>query len=393
MYQRKRLRAFAVIPFLALGLLAQAPGSAVPDASEVPAAGSPTKVASHSSRWDYPREVTPGPGQEIHFVRKGDTLWDLGNQYLGNPFAWPQIWELNKWVKDPHWIYPGDPILVEASRGAVGKPKNGDQNLAPRDVADLQPDLRRVAKPSQDEYAFSFQDFIQMPYLVPGTGEAYLKQIGALKIVGQEDKTKDLLADGDILYLSGGADKGVKPGDRLVVTQVVVRKFYHPSDKRRQKVLGDIIEQFGIVRITEVHPSNSVAIIERSLDGITSAGYAAPYTEPTAIVNALRTDITSPIALKEPSSTIIFIRMNKAVAGGGDLVIIDRGSADGYHVGDVLLTARPVPLVADQKPSSTREMTNYYLGQLIVIRAGERNATCRILRSKSEVMVGDILTR
>ena len=391
MYQRIRLRAFAVIPFMALGLLAQAPDSAAPNASDTAVSVQVVKVASHSSRWDYPREVTPEAGQQIHIVQKGDTLWDLGNKYLGNPFSWPQIWELNKWVKDPHWIYPGDPIVVEASRSTVAQPK-GDQNLAPGDVANLNPDLRRIGKPTQDEFAFSFQDFIQMPYLVPGTGESYFKQIGAFKIVGQEDRTKDLLADGDILYLNGGADKGVKPGDRLVVTKVVVRKFFHPNDSRRQKVLGDIVEQFGIVRVTEVHPAQSVAIIERSLDGITSDGYAAPYAEPAAIVNRLRTDIKSPVPLKEPASKVIFIRMNKAVAAGGDMVIIDRGSTDGYQVGDILLTARPVPLVADQKPGPTREMTNYYLGQLLVIRSGEHTATCRILRSTSEVLVGDILT-
>ena len=391
MYQGKRLRAYAVIPFVALGLLAQAPDSAVPSGPDPAAEGQVVKVAAHSSRWDYPREVTPGIGQQIHIVQKGDTLWDLGHKYLGNPFSWPQIWELNKWVKDPHWIYPGDPIVVEASRSTVAQ-RNGDENLAPGDVANLNPDLRRIAKPTLDEFGFSFQDFIQMPYLVPGTGEAYLKKIGAFKIVGQQDVTKDLLADGDILYINGGADKGVKPGDRLVVTKVVARKFYHPDDQHRQKALGDILEQFGIVRVTEVHPAQSVAIIEHSLDGITSDGYAAPYTEPAAIVNHLRTDIKSPVTLKEPASKVIFIRMNKAVAAGGDMVLIDRGSADGYKVGDILLTARPVPLVAAQEPGPAREMTNYYLGQLLVIRTGERTATCRILRSTSEVLVGDILT-
>jgi len=38
-------------------------------------------------------------------------------------------------------------------------------------------------------------------------------------------------------------------------------------------------------------------------------------------------------------------------------------------------------------------MTNYYLGQLLVIRTSEGASTCRILRTKGEVLVGDILTR
>jgi len=345
MYQRKRLRAFAVIPFVALGLLAQSPDSAVPGGQE---GAGPVKVAAHSSRWEYPREANPGPGQTVHFVQKGDTLWDLGTKYLGNPFAWPQIWELNKWVKDPHWIYPGDPILVESSRSTVNQPRDGSQNLSPQEVADLKPDVRRTSKPTLDEYGFSFQDFIQMPYLVPTTGEAYLKQIGAFRIVGQEDKTKDLLADGDMLYIGGGSDQGVKAGDRLVITKIVARKIFHPDDKRRQKLLGDVVEQFGIVRVTTVYPAQSVAIIEKSLDGISSDGYVAPYTEPPTILNTLRTDIASPVPLKEPASKVIFIRMNKAVAAGGDMVIIDRGTADGYKVGDILLTARPMPLDASK---------------------------------------------
>ena len=392
MIQRKRLRAFAVIPFMALGLLAQSTGGAVPGAPDAAAAGMAVKVAAHSSRWEYPQEVTPGPGQEVHIVVKGDTLWDLGGKYLGNPFAWPQIWELNKWVRDPHWIYPGDPILVESSRSTVNQSKDGSQSLSPKEVADLNPDIRRTAKPVQDEYGFSFQDFVQMPFLVPMTGEAYFKQIGAFKIVGREDKTRDLLADGDSLYIEGGSNQGVKAGDRLVITNIIARNFHHPDDRRRQKVLGDIVEQFGIVRVTHVYPAQSVAIIEKSLDGITDEGYAAPYSEPPAIVNSLRTDTKSPVDLKEPVSKIIFIRMNKAVAAGGDMVIIDRGAGDGYKVGDILLTAHPIQLEPGKK-STAKDMTNTYLGQLLVIKTSESASTCRILRSVGEVMVGDILTR
>jgi hypothetical protein len=43
-----------------------------------------------------------------HTVKKGDTLWDLANTYLGDAFQWPQIYQLNKdLIRDPHWIYPG----------------------------------------------------------------------------------------------------------------------------------------------------------------------------------------------------------------------------------------------------------------------------------------------
>ncbi len=127
-----------------------------------------------------------------------------------------------------------------------------------------------------------------------------------------------------------------------------------------------------------------MAIIEQSLDGITSAAYAAPYPEPAAIVNRLRTDIASPIPLKQPISKVIFIRMNKAVAAGGDMVIIDHGTRDGFKVGDVLLTARPIAAGRPHEGAYQARSTNAYLGQLWSSRRWRTSATCRILRSTAK---------
>ena len=383
MHLRTRLHVYAVIPCLALGLLAQDPTPANPAVK----GAEPVKIAAHASRWDYPKEIAVAQGTQLHIVQKGDTLWDLGTKYLGNPFAWPQIWELNKWVKDPHWIYPGDPLLVDGSRGVV--PQGREEETETPEVAELQPDLRRVPKPTLEEYAYSFQDFIQMPFLVRGTAEAHFKTVGAVRISGKQDKTKNLVGDGDIVYLGGGSNNGLKAGDRFVITKVHARRFYHPDDRNRRQPMGDILQQVGVLRVTRTFAGHSIAIVERSLDGILVGEWAAPFQEPANIVNRLRTDTASPVAVKDAAGRIVFIRESRTVAGGGDMIIMDQGAKAGYKVGDVLLGVRLTPLDTGKNAPNT----NFLLGQVIVVRADEGTSTCRVLRTREEMVIGDILTR
>jgi len=388
-----RFQASMVVSCMTLCLAGSAQEPAAKPAS---ATGQAIKVAAHASRWAYPTEVTPPAGHQVHTVEKGDTLWDLGTKYLGNPFAWPQIWELNTWVKDPHWIYPGDPLIVDTSRAAV--PAGKEQQAAPYEVSMLRPDLRRIVKPVPDEYAYSFQDFIQLPFLSPGGGAQYFKKKGAFLLHGHQDRTRGILSDGDFVYINGGSKEGLKPGDRLVVTKVVSKDFYHPKDVSHRRKLGDVLQQEGIIRITTAYEDSAVAVIEHALDGIYEGSYAVPYQEPATMVAVPRRDVGSPVPLQEPLATIIFLREDRPVAAAGDLVIIDQGTKQGLKFGDVLLTARrrqiDTGIMSGEVPEDlSKPSTNYYLGQMVVVATEETSSTCRILRTKEELVVGDIVTR
>jgi len=55
-----------------------------------------------------------------YIIQKGDTLWDLSEEYLGDPFAWPDIWQVNPYIEDPHWIYPDDYLCIPGESECPG---------------------------------------------------------------------------------------------------------------------------------------------------------------------------------------------------------------------------------------------------------------------------------
>jgi hypothetical protein len=377
-----RLRALAMAPGFLLAL-----GFAAPGLEAQEPAGT-IKVETHASKWDYPKELKVPEGSRTHLVEKGDTLWDLSGKYLGNPYAWPQIWELNQWIKDPHWIYPGDPLIIDLSRAVA------TAGSVPDAVANLQPDRRR-ADPSalrRPELGFTFQDFIQLPFVAPEGAEAHYKSQGAFTLTSNRRDDRLHLSEGETVYMNGGREQGVRAGDRFLILKTILRKVEHPTTKRK---LGDVVQQAGVVRVVTPLAKGSVAVIERCMDSVEVGDHLVRFTEPANLPLNLRTDTTDPVKVAPNSPVVVFARDTRQNTAIGDMVIVDKGSNDGLKVGDVLLAVRvkTFPVGADGEKHGPTETTTHYLGQVLVVRADAQAATCRLLRSNEEILIGDTLTR
>ncbi|HEY3673049.1 MAG TPA: LysM peptidoglycan-binding domain-containing protein [Acidimicrobiia bacterium] len=75
-------------------------------------------------------EPTVVPQPMVYVVQSGDTLWDIAQQHLGDPYRWTEIYDLNQRqpqpdgasLTDPHWIYPGWTLQLPIATPPVSAP-------------------------------------------------------------------------------------------------------------------------------------------------------------------------------------------------------------------------------------------------------------------------------
>ena len=388
-------------------------------------------VNDHWTPWDPP---VPPDGAEVYVIRKGDTLWDLAARDLDDPYLWPRIWDLNRYILDSHWIYPGDPLLLPGpvtvvaeeteppevdgeGDGVDGEAGTGvevpvEAAMTPPDDPSGRPRGSVWQKPRPDDIA-DWSEMLCSGYIIAEPEE------NAFYIYASEEEHKNGLAPGDVIYLNQGLSSGVSPGDKFFVVHQE-DKVVHPVYNRR---VGWLFRKKGIVQVIAAQAESATAEIIEGCDTI-HVGYdlirysdlESPKKRDTGLEHYGVEDNGN------VSGYVIYSSLSQNAMGQGDIVFIDLGIADGIEKGDYLMIYRDdttgekfsevlhnqsygvglkgfrnwrwkhrstVQALNVREIPKGMEIPRKMLGELAVIDSNHHTATAKVMVSWREIYPGD----
>lgn len=161
------------------------------------------------------------------------------------------------------------------------------------------------------------------------------------EIVGSDKETeRRVYAQGDYVYLSGGAQQGVRDGQEFSVVRP--RGQFRSDFTRKKGSLGVYSQEVGRLRVVRVRDNVSVAEVVRSCDALLFGDLLRPAPQRAEI--AMR-----PLApldrFAEPTGRqngrIVLARDGREVLARDNVVFIDLGAEDNVKAGDYLTVYRP----------------------------------------------------
>lgn len=114
-------------------------------------------VAFHLAAQSNPTQVAiRSDAPTVYSVVKGDTLWDISELFLHDPWLWRRLWRDNPDIVNPHLIYPGDTIRI---RYIDGQPEL--QILRAKPSLTLTPKGMRTVKTAKPIRNFDWQKVLK----------------------------------------------------------------------------------------------------------------------------------------------------------------------------------------------------------------------------------------
>ncbi|MCI1133372.1 LysM peptidoglycan-binding domain-containing protein [Stenotrophomonas maltophilia] len=296
-----------------------------------------------------------GGHPDTYVVRKGDTLWDIAARFLQKPWLWPEIWQANPQIANPHLIYPGDVLSLAYLDRVTVAAQPGPRQEAPIDaipLAQVEPFLKQLSVVDSIEQLPAVVGLEEERLRVTGGNTAYVRladaQLGQRWAVvrptvryAQPKPTEDLTANGDVTPGSGN-----------------LWKAYNAPNARRG-VLGYELAQVATGTITRVAGGKveaSTLALDKDLGGreVRAGDRLVP-------VEARPYDLQFvphvPAASVEGVDVRVLAVTDMFTAGGPrDVIAISAGRTQGVDNGTVFSLWRPGRHVTDRMkyPTSSR---------------------------------------
>ncbi len=316
-----------------------------------------------------------------HTVKKGDTLWDICEQYYGDSSLWPKLWEMNSFITNPHLLSPGDVItLFEKVPQKVSEPEPEPAPVEEEPQV-LGIDVEGIVKNSNRIGFYSSN-------IIPPWGMVY----GAVK-------KQIILAKGNSVYVIFEKDKNVSIGSEFAVGKI--RPLRHPKTNKKAGYVFDVSGMLVIDKkagFDYIRKDDTISDKENSFQATITQSF-----EPIEIGDLIMpANNISGCILPLPNNGDILANI---VAGANkqrlihkySIVYMNKGHNEGVKKGNVF-EIREGNIVKDPKPE--KDITFFeeqvvfpdrVLGSIIVIDTYPDSATALVLSATEPVEPGAFL--
>lgn len=313
-------------------------------------------------------------------IIRHDTLWDISERFLRDPFKWPYLWKLNPYIKNPDLIYPGDVVKVVPLGAQEGEHRPAGVDIDSLPVVSLSEDGAQVVVLQPETPVVETHE-----PKGPSYGNAALRRKGfithkTLKAAGLilkgADEEKLLLHRGDEVYIS--FEKGTEPvegGRYTIFSEGPLVK--HPVTG---KSMGHTINILGSLVVTG---TDDVAVgrIDNTFQEVETGDKLMEYKEPLKEVR-IKFDTAS-------VDGVVIASLGNDNLAKGDILYIDKGSVDGIEQGRLLKVMRPKPSVHDSLTGKNISLPDEEIGAIVVVEVGKDTSSCIIIKSLKSIKTGD----